>query len=248
MDFIVGDFHYNPPGKQYARSYQYSSGANSQAVTDWDPGSGELVVNDAPLTVTLDEQNMRHLWSYQVHMIGGLPYTFEFHRVGAADTHLLAFTNPTNGVYWAPRSAALFSVTQDQSWIAPQTGWYGVVVVMDNWDTGRFTLRVSSSVVSVAGNATPKRDALTGLTPNPARGPLRVGFDLAAAAEPAFELLDAQGRVVNRWSQGSFAIGHWEATMPVDDDHGRGLAPGLYFVRMRLGAHTVDTRKLVLSP
>lgn len=248
MDFIVGDFHHTPAGTYYARSYQYTDGATAYGLTDWDSGSGELVVNDPPLTVTLPVENVRHLWSYQVHLVGGLPYTFEFERIGAADTHMMLFMNPTNGTYWAPRSAALFSVTQDQPWIPAQTGWYGVVVAMDNWDTGRFILRVTSPVLDAENAARPVRDALTGLSPNPARGPLRVGFDLAAAAEPVFELLDAQGRVVTRRSQGAFATGHWELPLAAEDDRGHALAPGLYFVRMRVGGRAVETRKLVLSP
>ena len=247
-DFIVGDFHYNSPGTQYARAYQYTGGASAWALTEWDPGSGELEVNGAPLTVTLDEYNDHHLWSYQVYLVSGLPYTFEFHRVGAADTHLLAFMNPTNGVYWAPRSAALFTTTVDRPYIAQQTGWYAVVVVLDNADTGRFTLRVSSPVVAVEGASRPARDALTSLTPNPARGPVNVGFALARDAEPAFELLDAQGRLLNRWSRGTFASGHWEVRLLAGDDQGRALAPGLYFVRMRLGSRTVATRKLAVAP
>jgi hypothetical protein len=103
-------------------------------------------------------------------------------------------------------------------------------------------------VASAENAARPTRDALTALTPNPARGPLRVGFDLAGAAEPWFELLDAQGRVRNRWSRGAFASGHWEVTLAAGDDRGRALAPGLYFVRMRLGSRTVETRKLAVAP
>jgi hypothetical protein len=119
---------------------------------------------------------------------------------------------------------------------------------MDNWDTGRFTLRVTSPVLDATNGTRPVRDALTALSPNPARGPLRVGFDLAAAAEPVFELLDAQGRVVTRRSQGALAIGHWELPLAAEDERGRALAPGLYFVRMRVGGRAVETRKLVLSP
>jgi len=248
MDFIVGDFHHNPPGPQYARSYQFTSGADDFSTTEWDSGSGELVVNDTALTVTMDETNVHHLWCYQVHLVSGLPYTFEFSRVGAADTHLHLFMNPTTGGYWAPRSAAVFSTTTSQPYIAPQTGWYGVVVTLDNWDTGRFSLRVSSPLLDVAGAPRPVRDALTALTPNPARGPLHVAFDLAAAAEPAFEVLDAQGRVRDTWSAQAFEPGHWDITMPAADDRGKALEPGIYFVRMRLGPRTVATRKLVIAP
>jgi hypothetical protein len=248
MDFIVGDFHHNPPGTQYARTYQYTSNAFEYGLSEWDSGSGELFVNGAPTTITLDAQNEHHLWCYEVYLASGVPYTFEFSRVGTADTHLLLFANPTNGVYWAPRSAAMFSTTTNMPFTAPQSGAYAVVVARDNADQGRFTLRVSSSALDAGNSVRPAHDALTALTPNPARGPLRVGFDLTAAAEPAFELLDTQGRVLNRWSRGAFATGHWDVTMPAADDRGRALAPGLYFVRMRLGQRTVDTRKLAIAP
>jgi hypothetical protein len=218
------------------------------AAVEWDPGSGDLPVNGAPITVTLDTQNLHHIWCWDVHLVGGQVYTFEFSRVGTADTHLFLFTNPTNGVYWAPRSAALFSATANQPFTAPQTGWFGVVVARDNFDDGRFTLRVSGSTLSADGGTRPVRDALTALSPNPARGALRLGFDLADAAEPAFEVLDPQGRVLRHWNGGTFTSGHWEVTMPADDSPGHVLSPGLYFLRMRLGERTVETRKLTIRP
>ncbi len=245
-DFVVGDFHWNLLGTQYVRSYQYSSGTAAVGFTEWDPGSGELTVNAAPLTVTMDAQNAHHLWCYDAYLVGGLTYTFEFSRLGSADTRMFLFTNPTSGVYWAPRSAAVFSSTTDQTFTPPQTGFYGVVVALDNFGVGNYTLRVSSGMVSVE-NTRPHHDALTALSPNPVNGPLRVGFDLANTGELVFELLDAQGRLLDSWNQGAFTSGHWEVTVSPAERRERSLAPGLYFLRMRGGARAVATRKLTVA-
>ncbi len=249
VDFVVGDFHFNSPAYQYLRSYQFTTGTPAASQVQWDAGSGDLLVNaSTPVNVSW---NVNPPWTdvlrcYQVYLVGGTPYTFEFGRSGLADSRLLLFVNPANGVFWAPRSAAQFSTTGDFNYTAPQSGWYGVVVVNDNGQAGSFSLRVTSSVVAVDAGRPPLRDALRSIGPNPARGALRVGFDLAEAGEPAFELLDMQGRVMARTSPGAFGPGRWEVPVSPADGGGRPLAAGLYLVRMRVGARTVDSRKVAV--
>jgi len=251
-DFVIGDFHFNSPGAQYVRSYQFTAGITfflKYGYTEWDAGEGDLVVNGTPISVPLtsSDPSTDRLWCYQVYLHSGLPYTFEFSRSGTASTNLLLFRNP-GGIYWAPRSAAVFSVTSDQPYTPPADGWYGVVVVKDDDGTGGFTLGVSSTVAGVADDALPVRDALRAVIPNPAHGAMRVEFDLASAATPQFDLIDTQGRLVSRVQPGSHGAGRWSVALDAYDRQGRSVAPGVYLVRMRLGERTVATKKIILEP
>lgn len=82
--------------------------------------------------------------------------------------------------------------------------------------------------------------ALRGVAPNPVRDGARVRFALPAAEAATLALLDPQGRVVREWRAGG-AAGEREVSL----DGLEGLAPGLYWLRLRQGARTASA--LVVS-
>jgi parallel beta-helix repeat protein len=89
--------------------------------------------------------------------------------------------------------------------------------------------------------------ALTQVSPNPARGPVQIGFSLGRAAAIEIELFDVQGRSVASLGQGLWPAGNhvveWHGLM-----RGGALAPsGLYLVRYRYPGGQ-DMRRLVRSP
>ena len=81
--------------------------------------------------------------------------------------------------------------------------------------------------------------ALEGAQPNPSRGEgLTVAFTLASGAAASLELLDVAGRRMATREVGSLGAGRHT----LDLREGRGLAPGLYLVRLTQGANTRTTR------
>lgn len=81
-------------------------------------------------------------------------------------------------------------------------------------------------------------EGLTVLAPNPARGPVRIGYRVAAAGAVRVDVFDVQGRRVATLVDGPSAPGDHVATwVPA------GVAAGLYVVRMRAGT-SVWTRSV----
>jgi hypothetical protein len=81
--------------------------------------------------------------------------------------------------------------------------------------------------------------------PNPARGALRLAFDLPRAMHARLEVVDVQGRVVAALAEGEFAAGRHERSW---DAAAAGARPGagLYFVRLETPAGRVVRRLAVL--
>jgi hypothetical protein len=251
MDFVVGDFHHQPPGTEYVHTYQFTANTNGAAFTEWDAGRGSLQINAAPTVVALDSvyANSDRLFCYQVYLIAGQPYTFEFSQTGTVDTHLMLFRNPGTGEYWAPRSAALFSATANQAYTpagAGATGWYAVVVTNENLGGGSFSLRVSSTTVGVPDVGAPFATRLTRVAPNPARGVVRIEYAKAVTGAAAFEVLDMAGRVVARIAAPDNATAAGTVTWNGRIAAGTRAPAGVYFVRMRVGGRPIDARKVAL--
>jgi lysyl endopeptidase len=97
-----------------------------------------------------------------------------------------------------------------------------------------------SSVESppVAGGARP---GVARIYPNPASGEFSVSFSLDRPAAVGFDLIDASGRVVRNHQAGSFSSGSGQTALG-----DQTLAPGVYFLRMRVDGRTADTEKLVV--
>jgi hypothetical protein len=250
MDFVVGDFHHQPPGTDYVHTYQFTANTGGATYTEWDAGRGSLKINAAPTVVALDSvyADADRLFCYQVYLIAGLPYTFEFSQTGTVDTHLMLFRNPGTSEYWAPRSAALLSATANQPYTpaANGTGWYAVVVTNENLGGGSFSVRVSSSIDGVADAGVPIATRLTRVGPNPARGAVRIEYAKAATDAAAFEVLDMAGRVVDRIAAPDNATAEGTVTWDGRIAAGTRAPAGVYFVRMRVGGRPIDTRKVAL--
>jgi hypothetical protein len=73
--------------------------------------------------------------------------------------------------------------------------------------------------------------ALAPPAPNPARGTVRLSFDLPRATRVRMDVLDVQGRLVATLADGEFGAGRHERAW--DGATTRGRAAGLYFVRLR---------------
>ncbi|HYM79999.1 MAG TPA: M14 family zinc carboxypeptidase [Candidatus Limnocylindria bacterium] len=94
--------------------------------------------------------------------------------------------------------------------------------------------------------AAPGRLALAAPFPNPARGTVRLAFDLPAAAAVRLEVLDVQGRHVRTLSDGLLAAGRYAHGWDGRDDAGRPVAAGLYLARLTGGPGAVTRRFVVM--
>lgn len=148
VDFVVGDFNWfeNPPWNDYARVTRFSGSGN--AIVEWDGDADGFGVNYEPVTRTTGPFEVLEAWD--VWMRTGQQYTIEFIRNGPADTKLLLFRNPADGPYFAPRSARVLETTTTTTYTAPDSGYYGIVVVNDNGQNGSYTVRVGACFPPVA--------------------------------------------------------------------------------------------------
>lgn len=113
---------------------------------------------------------------------------------------------------------------QDQS-CAP-----GLVVVRDGTDAGGNSGWAFGGCTADAPPAIATTLALAPPAPNPARGQARVRMTLPREGRVSLELLDVTGRRVRALDRGTLSAGTHDVTLDL-----RGLAPGVYRVRMMHG-------------
>ncbi len=99
---------------------------------------------------------------------------------------------------------------------------------------GRFPTTAATDDASLA-------DGLAGAYPNPARGPVTVGYRTAAAGPVRLDVLDVQGRTVATLVDAPVAPGEHVATWAA------GVAPGVYVVRMRAAGGVSTLRVAVVA-
>jgi len=88
--------------------------------------------------------------------------------------------------------------------------------------------------------------ALRSITPNPATGAVRIGFDLARGGSARFDVVDVAGRVVRSLEAGDHGAGSWTVAWDGTGRDGASLPAGVYFVRMGLGERLLGTQKVIL--
>jgi endonuclease/exonuclease/phosphatase family metal-dependent hydrolase len=88
--------------------------------------------------------------------------------------------------------------------------------------------------------------ALHAPTPNPLRRATTLAFDLPRAAELAITIHDLSGRRVATLASGAWPAGRHSLGWDAADDAGRGVAAGLYFVRMEADGFARVARVAVL--
>ena len=99
-----------------------------------------------------------------------------------------------------------------------------------------------------AGNEdVPAAPLLRPVSPNPARGGALTRFALPAAGTVDLAVYDVTGRQVRVLASGSFGAGEHQVSWTAQDDAGRPLTSGMYFVRMRASGVS-RTQKVLLIP
>jgi hypothetical protein len=153
LDFVIGDFNFNPIGTYYPRVSHFA-GSQSASV-QWDDGADLISVDGAPVTQSLASSDLIRV--SDVFLNTGTTYTFDFYPKGGSGAHLLLFRNTGGGVYWVGRSAAQFDVTGPVNFVAPATGYYGVVVTNDEATSFTYALGITSSACGLFAGIAPGR-------------------------------------------------------------------------------------------
>ncbi|MBI3572993.1 MAG: PQQ-binding-like beta-propeller repeat protein [Candidatus Kerfeldbacteria bacterium] len=83
------------------------------------------------------------------------------------------------------------------------------------------------------------------LWPNPTQGHTTIELALTKERIVSCSVYDVSGRPVARIFSGLLGVGAWSWAWPGQDDHGRRLSRGLYWVTARIGSHRI-TKMIVL--
>ncbi len=81
--------------------------------------------------------------------------------------------------------------------------------------------------------------------PHPVRGVSTISFALEEAGDVELSLFDISGRKMRAWKSGERSAGRHQISWSGDDDAGRALPAGVYFLRLREGSRHLG-RKIVL--
>ncbi|UCH85454.1 MAG: T9SS type A sorting domain-containing protein [Candidatus Latescibacterota bacterium] len=103
----------------------------------------------------------------------------------------------------------------------------------------------SDAVTGVDTEAARFSNALHQNVPNPFNPSTRIVFEVAATADVALRIYDAQGRLVRELVNRRLGPGQYEEEWNGQTIDGQRAASGIYFCKLTAGAH-VETRKMVL--
>jgi galactose oxidase-like protein/Kelch motif protein len=109
-----------------------------------------------------------------------------------------------------------------------------------------YALEWKTPLVSVPGDADGhrRRYEIAPPRPNPSRGATTVAFELGEPGRVVLDVLDINGRRVRRLADDWFPAGGHVSTWRGDDDRGRALGSGVYFIRIQ-GTGFQATRRIV---
>jgi choice-of-anchor B domain-containing protein len=96
------------------------------------------------------------------------------------------------------------------------------------------------------GPTAPRADRLLPGVPNPFNPRTTIAFDLASPAEATLVVFDPSGRALRTLWSARAATGRHEVVWDGRDDRGRGVASGVYYVRLSTPSHE-ETETLILS-
>ncbi len=92
------------------------------------------------------------------------------------------------------------------------------------------------------GTALPGVFAFVAAAPNPFGTTVAFTFDVPHTGSVEVRLFDSSGRAVRGLVARRFTPGRYTARWDGADDHGRRVAPGVYFARIRAGAFEASRR------
>src|SRR5262249_12644868 len=132
----------------------------------------------------------------------------------------------------------VFSTSTDALLAGPlDTGLPPIAVIFD---------RATDAVLSVPDAPATSALALRGPRPNPAHGSAPITLAVAQASSVEVSVMDAAGRRVRALARATLGEGEHPIVWNLEDEAGRAVGAGLYFVRARAGEATVKRTIVVV--
>jgi hypothetical protein len=145
----------------------------------------------------------------------------------------------------APKSAAV----DEMSLIAPEAGWYPLVVYRTTGGTaeavGYTFLWNTGATDAPAVGAPGSKLAFYGAAPNPSTGLSNLSFELPAERHVNLTIFDVGGRRVKQLANRPFGAGRHRVTWDRRSDSGVHASAGVYFARFESNGF-VDRKRLVV--
>jgi hypothetical protein len=174
-------------------------------------------------------------------------YTYTY---GAVDNYLhegAQADNPPSGKFYHPNgdSVRLQSLGVHEHWNNAAEKKYS-----RNLGTGNGIELVRpqpSGVTGVNGGArAPSEFALLQNYPNPFNPSTTIAFSVSQSGSVLLDIYDLTGRHVRTLLSGGVAAGHHDVQWDGRDERGSSVGSGVYFYRLRAGANSVTSRKMLL--
>jgi hypothetical protein len=104
-----------------------------------------------------------------------------------------------------------------------------------------------AGVTGVIGGArVPSEFALLQNYPNPFNPSTTIGFSVSQSGSVLLDIFDLTGRHVRTLLSGQVAAGHHAVQWDGRDERGSFVGSGVYFYRLRAGANSVASKKMLL--
>lgn len=132
----------------------------------------------------------------------------------------------------------VFSTATDALLAGPlDTGLPPIVVTFDH---------ATDAVLDVPATPAASDLALRGPWPNPTRGSTRIALRLTREVEVEATVLDLSGRQVRRLARERFASGERTLSWDLNDEAGRAVGDGVYFIQVRAGTWSTSRQIVVV--
>lgn len=256
VDFVVANFNVAVlAAPYYVRAYLNQGIGSGTGTVEWDNGGNLSDIIDpggpppggppatSTLTRTTGATDVLECWD--LYLTQGTQYQFYLTSTGPA---VKMFLLPANLV-WGSRSDAILQVTPSLTaapFVATMTGFHGLVVVNEDGTAGSYNLRIYEQGAVAVEAATPAATDLSGIVPNPSRGPVQIRFALHEPGAVGFQMLDVAGRVVSETAEREWSAGRWSLAWDGRSSSGSRLAAGIYFLRMKVAGRPLGIRKFAL--
>lgn len=175
-------------------------------------------------------------------------------QVGDVDWGAAAYTGPrpyqnrSDGADVATAWAAPAGGSEHLEFDVPVAGRYAVAVfkagASERAKTGTYALAVDRAWAGIEPAAAETK--LMGASPTPFSARTELGWALATDGDAELAIYDVRGARVRTLVKGRSSAGRHHVSWSGDDDAGRPLAPGLYFVRL-VTAERRDVARVVLA-
>ena len=166
--------------------------------------------------------------------------------LGKSDVYDDGITGPA--ISWESGPGEVESVT----FVVGDHDWYAFAVwKVDASDRADSTV-VNMLITDLGVSATEEQELpaairLAGVYPNPLNPQTTVAFELNTPQRVKLEVFDLRGRLVRVLTEESLPAGRHERTWQGRDTKGRGVASGVYVIRMTAGRTTEMTRVSLLK-